>query len=664
MSFVAGTVWADQDSSGTYRWTNSLSPSPKVVYNWIDATDGTALQLADDATSGFVNIGLDFHFYDTTVSRLMISSNGFISFDSLTASYPTHVTIPSAGAPDRIIAGYWTDLIPQGTLSRIYYKTTGTAPNRKFIVTWSNYDQAGGASESITFQIVLFETSNQVLIQYQALLGSNVDGSSCTVGIEDSAGVSGLLYCFNNAGALNNNLAILFHTNHPSTADASISPASVVTHTNLQQFIYTIRTTSPADSMARFDSLLVFNPFTDKSITVTDISVDGVSQFIQNSSTRPADYGFAVWNYNSSTDSLAVQTAYMAVKDSVKITFLLDVRDTLGAFLFPSNIRASLVSANRILTGGTQQVSVISDSVAYIKIKWSTQSFANEAGDTTLTADDSVKAYAYGFDKNDNFIRRVKVNWRVNGSNGFLTADSLNNDSITFHAGMVGTSFISADTSGFTDQTGLISVSVGVRDTLVLRNAPGGAGSNYSTPFTMQSDSLLKLYLAGYDRDRNYIKDVRANWSLTGTLNGVISPVQADSGVVFTPGLLSVGKIHSDGGFMADSTNTITVVAGAAAQVLVETQRSGSGVVLPELYTTSDSSITVYAVLRDADGNFAGLQTSSWSVSGGIGTLNTSSSDSVILTLTTLGSGQLTASGTFTSSGGIVHVLPGALASV
>jgi hypothetical protein len=36
----------------------------------------------------------------------------------------------------------------------------------------------------------------------------------------------------------------------------------------------------------------------------------------------------------------------------------------------------------------------------------------------------------------------------------------------------------------------------------------------------------------------------------------------------------------------------------------------------------------------------------------------------VTLTLTTTGSGQLTASGTFSGSGGIVHVLPGVLASV
>ncbi|KAB2878027.1 hypothetical protein F9K33_14615, partial [bacterium] len=499
LSFAAGTVWADQDSSGTYRWTNSKSPSPKVVYNWIDATDGTELTLTDDDTSGFVNIGFNFSFFDTTVSRLVISSNGFVSFDSV-ISHPTHVTIPAAGAPDRMIAAYWTDLTT-GSFSRVYYKTIGTAPHRKFVVTWSNYDLSVGGAQSVTFQVVLFETTNHILLQYQTLLGSGVDGGNCSVGIEGSAGASGLLYSFDNAGTLSNNLAILFHSNNPSTADASIAPASVVTHTNLQQFIYIIRTTSPADSMARFDSLLVFNPFTDKSITVTDISVDGVSQFIQNSSTRPADYGFAVWNYNSSTDSLAVQTAYMAVKDSIKITFLLDVRDTLGAFLFPSNIRASLVSANRILTGGTQQVTVISDTVAYIKIKWSPQSFANEAGDTTLTADDSVKAYAYGFDKNDNFIRRVKVNWRVNGLNGILTADSLNNDSITFHAGMVGTSFISADTSGFTDQTGLISVSVGDTSFIAIRTNANNGGARYDTlNITMSADSALNLYAASYDQ--------------------------------------------------------------------------------------------------------------------------------------------------------------------
>ncbi|MBL7995593.1 hypothetical protein JNM05_09500, partial [bacterium] len=285
LSFAGGNVRADQDSSGTYRWTNSKSPAPNIAYNWIDASDGTELTLADDDTSGFVNMGFNFSFYDTTVSRLVISSNGFVSFDSVT-SHPTHVTIPSAGAPDRLIAAYWTDLTP-GAFSRVYYKTIGSAPHRKFVVTWSNYDLSVGGAQSVTFQAVFFETTNHVLLQYQTLLGPGVDGGNCTVGIENAAGALGLLYLFDNAGALNNNLAILFHSNNPSTADAVISPISVVTHTNLQQFIYTVRTTSPADSMARFDSVLVFNPFTDKTITVTDINVDGVSQFIQNSSTRP-----------------------------------------------------------------------------------------------------------------------------------------------------------------------------------------------------------------------------------------------------------------------------------------------------------------------------------------------------------------------------------------
>ena len=91
------------------------------------------------------------------------------------------------------IIPYWTDLVFQGG-GAVFYGTLGTPGSRRFIVQWNNaYPQATVLSANpVTFELALYETSNQLLFQYNTVnLGSANQaskGAQSTVGIRDASG--------------------------------------------------------------------------------------------------------------------------------------------------------------------------------------------------------------------------------------------------------------------------------------------------------------------------------------------------------------------------------------------------------------------------------------------------------------------------------------------
>jgi len=145
-------------------------------------TDPVELALGDDATANGINIGFNFTYFDITYSSLFISSNGIVGFGAPSNSYAVQ-HFPNAADPDNIIAWCWADLNP-GAGGDISYETVGIAPNRKFIVYYDEVQHYGG-SETVTGQLILYETTNaidMVAIDIQS------DGGDMTQGIENQNG--------------------------------------------------------------------------------------------------------------------------------------------------------------------------------------------------------------------------------------------------------------------------------------------------------------------------------------------------------------------------------------------------------------------------------------------------------------------------------------------
>lgn len=130
-----------------------------------DPYAGTSVILSDDRHSGAISMGFDFCFNGTTYTNAYISSNGYITF-FVSPGNPFYspwrtAAIPSA-APAQIansILGPWQDLNPSNG-GTIMYQTLGTAPDRRFVVTYENVPYYSCTSSLYTGQITLHETTN------------------------------------------------------------------------------------------------------------------------------------------------------------------------------------------------------------------------------------------------------------------------------------------------------------------------------------------------------------------------------------------------------------------------------------------------------------------------------------------------------------------------
>jgi len=129
-------------------------------------SNGNSLFLTDDTHSPIVNIGFPFTFYGTAYTDLLISTNGYITFDlsnaGLYSPWTNNTPIPNPGQiPENAIMAPWHDIDPS-VGGVIYEGVNGVAPNRVYVVTWCSVPMFSCNSMLNTQQIKLYEGSNKI----------------------------------------------------------------------------------------------------------------------------------------------------------------------------------------------------------------------------------------------------------------------------------------------------------------------------------------------------------------------------------------------------------------------------------------------------------------------------------------------------------------------
>ena len=144
----------------------SAGSSPFLIGNGFDL-------LADEGYANNIPIGFSFNYNGgTNYTQVAVSTNGFISFNSLSDSYLTNNLTSGATGERPIVAPLWDDINLQ-TTNNLKYKTTGTAPNRIFTVEWLNARWGfGAATACISFEVKLYETSNWIEFNYREETGT------------------------------------------------------------------------------------------------------------------------------------------------------------------------------------------------------------------------------------------------------------------------------------------------------------------------------------------------------------------------------------------------------------------------------------------------------------------------------------------------------------
>ena len=207
------------DAGGYTFLDNANQAGPFFTFGDISSSALDIGSNCDDCVVSNQSIGFPFVFYGQTFTTMNISSNGNIQFETTNAAFG-NPALPAASF-GRMIAPYFDDLQTNCTSTdAIFSALTGQAPNRIRIVQWRMTPHFPCQQGDITFQVILYESTNHIQFNYPDVVFASGspenNGASATVGIQRDSSVA-LQYSFNSA-VINNGLAICYTPATPTNA--------------------------------------------------------------------------------------------------------------------------------------------------------------------------------------------------------------------------------------------------------------------------------------------------------------------------------------------------------------------------------------------------------------------------------------------------------------
>jgi len=169
----------------TSNWVN---PSAHTRVTWThgaSCSSGYAGAPVDDDITAQLPLGFTFNFGGVNYTQVQIMSNGRLQFNNGYCGYGTQTVGPPptytypypTASVSRTLRIYGVDLdaTPSGASGvcptatcYVSYATEGTAPNRRFVVTWVNVPEWGATTRTGSFnlQVILEETTNEFVYQF------------------------------------------------------------------------------------------------------------------------------------------------------------------------------------------------------------------------------------------------------------------------------------------------------------------------------------------------------------------------------------------------------------------------------------------------------------------------------------------------------------------
>ena len=215
------------NTTDDYHWGDSRGHGsvPGVKYDWIEIEHtGRRFAIYNVDKDGCYHTAFpfDFTYYTQVYTKAAISANGTLYFPPyyhgvLYPMSPDNAPIPGTNSYsgysfERFIAPFWDDLylLP----GWVYYQILGEAPHRQVVYEFAHVSRRAGAAQpgnTGTFEMIVFEDSNAILMQYKDVDFGNAAfdrGASATVGVQDSS-AKGTQYSYDSP-AISDRLAILY----------------------------------------------------------------------------------------------------------------------------------------------------------------------------------------------------------------------------------------------------------------------------------------------------------------------------------------------------------------------------------------------------------------------------------------------------------------------
>ncbi|WP_432838765.1 hypothetical protein [Dactylosporangium sp. CA-092794] len=219
-------------SSATFSentWTGQLTGYTTSTVSTPYVAGTTTLALTGDDNVQQISLPFPVSFYGQSYSSAWIDTNGMVSFVDPHGSHPDDIVqLPNSADPNAAIYAFAQDLIVDASAS-IRTATSGTAPNRMFLIEWNNASQFADQTRRQNAEVLFTENSGTIKLNYSGIDNAFEQGSLALVGVENADGTIATQYSYQ-ASSLNNNTQVVF-TYNAGTAPVSAGTAADFTFT-------------------------------------------------------------------------------------------------------------------------------------------------------------------------------------------------------------------------------------------------------------------------------------------------------------------------------------------------------------------------------------------------------------------------------------------------
>ncbi|WP_344817426.1 fibronectin type III domain-containing protein, partial [Flavobacterium cheonanense] len=320
-----GNVWGQ--STANYVFTTNTTSSLALDRNGnaVDMTSGTTSIIGssqDNPTAVSASIGFDFFFMGARYDQISTSANGVFRLSTITSPVTIGSAVYASGgtASQALIAPFARDLATSSTGS-VVSKTIGTAPNRCFIIQYTNMEIDWNSSTANgTYQARLYESTGVIEFVYGNMAVGSGGG---TVGYSIGFSSSNTANSYVSLTTSNNTVSTTAVSTNTYTAGSTITNLNSSSNGSRRAYIFT-PTATTAPTNLTFSNVNISN----MTLNWTDNSTAEVGYVIYRSTDNV--------NFTWQATTAANATTFNATGLSINTTYHWRVhalRESLGTAL-------------------------------------------------------------------------------------------------------------------------------------------------------------------------------------------------------------------------------------------------------------------------------------------------------------------------------------------
>jgi subtilisin-like proprotein convertase family protein len=229
---------------------------------------------ADDAEAG-LTLPYPVSFNGATYTTMTIGANGGIILGTATGEVGYNMVAAAPGTAG--IYPFVEDLAL--ATDGIYTQVLGTAPNRQFVVMWSDVPPYG-ATDGFTFEVLFEEATNDIYFLYDDV--NNTDGFGEDFGADAEIGVrssTNIDISLNNTAFLTNNSCVrIYNALCPNAVISTVTPLAEEVTLDWNAGLYGETEWTLIYGLAGFDPLTGGSTIT---VTTSDANIPGLNQLTE-----------------------------------------------------------------------------------------------------------------------------------------------------------------------------------------------------------------------------------------------------------------------------------------------------------------------------------------------------------------------------------------------